>query len=563
MKKTLLVLSALTLGAWNAQAQCPTGESEVTVNVTLDRYGSEISWSLTGPGGTPVLASGDNYTDAAANGARPQDPVSVCVPLGTQVEFHAVDAYGDGWCCAYGDGGYSVSVDGVEVASGGAFATEQTSSVFLGADLAVSGLTMETVVAQGDLNITGVVVNGGITEITGFDLTYSVDNGTPVTSTITTTIAPGEAYAFSHPTPWSAELGSHDLNVSVSGVNGDGVTDNDEIAGDLGVASQSVARTAIIEQFTSSTCPPCASLNITFAPTLQSLNTNDPGSHIAAIKYHMNWPAPGNDPSYNPDGNTRKSYYNVTGIPDLFMDGKPMVYVDAEYIQEEAARDAFVDLQLSYWTSENTINVTANVTPYWAYSGTHKLHIGVVENGYDYAASTTTQDEFHYVQRKMLPNGQGNTLSAFQEGVSQTVNQQYTMIFGTPAQGNYHAWDGGMPDLTVVAFIQNTSTKEIVQAAIAPVVVGMEENEAANTLRVFPNPTNGELNLAFDASMGHGNASIEVYNTLGERVFQTSRALNGGAQREVLELSSLSNGAYFVNVSADGFRASRMINLTK
>ncbi|MCB0767047.1 MAG: Omp28-related outer membrane protein [Flavobacteriales bacterium] len=563
MKKNLLLVAAISLVSTQVNAQCPVGESEVTVNVVLDRYGSEISWSLTGPNNTPVYASGDGYANATANGEYPLDPVTVCVPVGTQIFFHAEDSYGDGWCCAYGEGGYTVVVDGLEVASGGAFASSQTSQVFLGTDLAVENLTMEPVVVQGDLTITGSVVNTGVTPITSFTLTYTVDGGTPVSVPVTASIDPGESYTFSHPTPWSASLGSHSIAVDISDVPADGVASNDLLDQNVGVADQSAPRTTIIEQFTSSTCPPCASLNVTFGPTLTSLNTNQAGNNIAAIKYHMNWPSPGNDPSYNPDGNTRKSYYGVTGIPDLFIDGKPMTSVGASYIQDQAARNAFVDLQLSYWTNGNTINVTAEVTPLWEYTGTHKLHIGLVENGYDYAASTTTQDEFHFVQRKMLPNGQGNTLTPFAEDVTQTVNREYTMVFGGPAQGNYNFWDGGVQDVTVVAFVQNVSTKEILQAALAPVLVGMEENEAGQELRVFPNPTNGALNLMFDASMGSGNASIEVFNTLGERVYGINRPLNGGTQREVLDLSSLNDGVYFVHITADGFRASRTVNLTK
>lgn len=563
MKKKILLLTALAFGAIGVQAQCPEGESEVTVQVVLDRYGSEISWSLTGPGGSPVYASGNGYTDAAANGERPLDPVMVCVPNGTQVIFNAVDSYGDGWCCTYGNGGYAVSVDGVEVAAGGSFGASQTSAVFLGTDLAINGLTMEAVVAQGNLTISGTASNAGVTTITGFTLTYTVDGDAPVSAPISATIEPGMSYNFSHPTPWDATLGSHALAVAVSEVENDGVSSNDAISGNVGVASESVPRTTMIEQFTSSTCPPCASLNVTFGPTLTGLNTNHAGSTVAAIKYHMNWPSPGNDPSFNPDGNTRKTYYNVSGIPDLFIDGKPMQSVAASYIQAQAARDAFVDLNLSYWTSENTINVTANVTPFWAYTGTHRLHIGLVENSYDFAASTTSQDEFHYVQRKMLPNGQGTVLATFAPGTTQVVNQQYTVAFGNPAQGNYRFWDGGMEDITVVAFIQNVATKEIVQAALAPVIVGMQENEAGSTLRVFPNPTNGELNLQFDGAAGRGNAQIEVFSTLGERVLGVTRPLSGGTQREMLDLSNLSNGVYFVNITADGFRASRTVNLTK
>lgn len=563
MKKNLLLAVAFLSASTYLQAQCPDGETEVTVNIVLDRYGSEASWSLTGPGGSPVYASGDGYEDEATNGEYPLDPVTVCIPNGTQFFFNAEDTYGDGWCCAYGDGGYSIIVDGLEVASGGSFATEQASQVFLGTDLAVEDITMEAVYRNADVTITGTVVNGGVTAIDGFTLAYTMDGGAPVSVPVTANLAPGESYDFTHPVPWTSSLGAHLLDVIVSDVPEDGVAGNNNMEHDLGISDEYTGRTTIIEQFTSSTCPPCAGLNTTFAPTLTSLNTNQPGSNIAAIKYHMNWPAPGNDPSYNPDGNTRKSYYGVTGIPDLFQDGKPMNSVAAGTIQALGARDAFVDMNLSYWTNGNTINVTVDVTPLWQYSGTHKVHIGLVENSYDYAASTTTQDEFHYVQRKMLPNGQGNTLAAFVEDQTQTVNRQYTMTFGGPAQGNYNFWEGGPEDVTVVAFVQNVATKEILQAALAPVVVGMNENEAGQDLRIFPNPTNGELNLMFDASMASGNATIEVFNTLGERVYGINRPLNGGAQREVLDLGGLNDGVYFVHITADGFRASRTVNLTK
>ncbi|HNU56407.1 MAG TPA: T9SS type A sorting domain-containing protein, partial [Flavobacteriales bacterium] len=59
------------------------------------------------------------------------------------------------------------------------------------------------------------------------------------------------------------------------------------------------------------------------------------------------------------------------------------------------------------------------------------------------------------------------------------------------------------------------------------------------------------------------SATIEVFNTLGERVYGINRPLNGGAQREVLDLGGLNDGVYFVHITADGFRASRTVNLTK
>ena len=79
-------------------------------------------------------------------------------------------------------------------------------------------------------------------------------------------------------------------------------------------------RMVIVERFTSSTCPPCASNNPIMDAFLHSL---DPDK-IIGISYHMNWPPPGNDPmyAYNPvDNNARRSFYNINAIPQAQMDG--------------------------------------------------------------------------------------------------------------------------------------------------------------------------------------------------------------------------------------------------
>merc|ERR1712176_1264769 len=46
--------------------------------------------------------------------------------------FTITDAYGDGICCSYGNGGYSVRVDDKEVASGGQFGSSETKTFDVG-----------------------------------------------------------------------------------------------------------------------------------------------------------------------------------------------------------------------------------------------------------------------------------------------------------------------------------------------------------------------------------------------------------------------------------------------
>lgn len=564
MKKSLLLLAAFGIAAGQASAQCPAGETEVTIQINLDRFGTETTWEVTGPGGSPVFASGGPYTDATTNGVRPQTPVTFCAPNNSQIIFTVEDSYGDGMCCAYGAGGYQILVAGNEVASGGEFTTTQSSSVYIGSDLGLGALGVASVIAQGNTTISGTVLNTGITPVTGFTLSYAIDGGAPLSTEITATLAPGEAYTYNHPTPWNATVGTHTLDITISGMASDGVAANNSFSGTIGVASQSVDRITLIEQFTSSTCPPCANLNTTFGPTLTGLNTNILGSNVSAVKYHQNFPSPGNDPSYNPDALSRRNYYGVSGIPDLYIDGKPMAATSAAYIQQQAAIDAFVDLDLSYTLNGNQINVTANVTPFATFSGLHKLHVVIVENTYNYAASTTTQDVFKQVQRKMMPNANGTNLASLIGDQTQTFNLSHTIVLGGAAQGNSNTWVADLENLTVVAFVQNVNTKAILQANFSPVVlnVGVEENTADQRLRVFPNPTEGVINVQYEAPAS-GTAQIEVFNVLGERVFAATRAMGSGTQQEVIDLSALTNGIYFVNITADGVRASRKVTLNK
>jgi len=81
------------------------GTIPVTFDLTLDRYGEETTWQVRN--GTTVIASGGPYTQAASNGAYPQTSVTICVPAGCH-QLVVNDAYGDGICCSYGNGAFTL-----------------------------------------------------------------------------------------------------------------------------------------------------------------------------------------------------------------------------------------------------------------------------------------------------------------------------------------------------------------------------------------------------------------------------------------------------------------------
>ncbi len=108
---------------------CPTPctDTEVTVTINLDNYPEETSWQITNAGGS-VVASGGTY------GSQPDGSTVVvveCLPDGCY-DFTINDSYGDGICCGYGNGSYTVTGGGNTLASGGSFGSSETTNFCLG-----------------------------------------------------------------------------------------------------------------------------------------------------------------------------------------------------------------------------------------------------------------------------------------------------------------------------------------------------------------------------------------------------------------------------------------------
>ena len=125
---SLRLLVATALCAWlvlpsQSLAQC-SGSFELTVTLLTDNYPGETTWSLTDDAGS-VLLQGGPYNQVATTYTE-----SICADPGCYT-FTINDSFGDGICCFYGPGSYSVLVDGTEVASGGNFGVQDTENFCL------------------------------------------------------------------------------------------------------------------------------------------------------------------------------------------------------------------------------------------------------------------------------------------------------------------------------------------------------------------------------------------------------------------------------------------------
>ncbi len=119
-------------------APCPCTGTNVTVSITFDNYPEETSWTIRQ--GTTTVASGGPY------GSQPDGSTSntvVCLANGCY-DFTINDSYGDGLCCAYGNGSYTVSSAAGTHASGGTFTTSQTTNFCVGGTTATSRMASRT-----------------------------------------------------------------------------------------------------------------------------------------------------------------------------------------------------------------------------------------------------------------------------------------------------------------------------------------------------------------------------------------------------------------------------------
>ena len=98
--------------------------SNVTLSLTFDNYPAETSWSLKNGAGTTV-ASGSDYGTSHKN-----TTISEVFDITEgDYTFTINDSYGDGICCSYGNGSYTLTDnDNTQIATGGAIGSSETTN---------------------------------------------------------------------------------------------------------------------------------------------------------------------------------------------------------------------------------------------------------------------------------------------------------------------------------------------------------------------------------------------------------------------------------------------------
>ncbi|TND05096.1 MAG: hypothetical protein FD123_3716 [Bacteroidetes bacterium] len=257
-------------------------------------------------------------------------------------------------------------------------------------------------------------------------------------------------------------------------------------------------RIVLIEQFTNSGCPPCAM----YTPQVTQYADNNPAT-TAVVAYHTSFPY--NDSMYfeNPaESNQRVNFYNVPAVPHTVLDGNQFSGGSSSFvpgmaaaISSRAAVAAQYDITaINPQVSGNVIQGAFVFTSQLASNTGDSLraHIVVIEKNVlksAYLASPGNNSEtvYKYVMRKMLPDANGSFL------VNRQLNGTDTISFSWNMQNIK-----SVPEVRVVAFVQNITTQEVYMAVMSTPSIATGAEDIARDdhgILVFPNPAGDYITI--------------------------------------------------------------------
>lgn len=424
--------------------------------------------------------------------------------------------------------------------------------------------------ADAGTSVKALIENTGANTLTSVDLSYTIDAGTPVSQNFSVNLAPYAKTWVTFTTTVTAAAGPHTVTVNLTKSNGstDPVTSNNTKSTSFTIATSSTTRTGIIEEFSSSTCAPCATFNATFDPLITSStnNANSGSSRFSVMKYQMNWPSPGNDVSYNPDGLTRRTYYGVSGIPDHYTNGAPGGAGDQAEIDASKTKAAYMTMSGSYVVKGDSLIATVVINPTFTLNNAgFKLHVAAVEDHYTNNGATTSQKEYYHIMRKMFPDGNGTTINTFVAGQQQTFTFRYKYTVGTVTQNSYIFWNHPMAG-SMVAFVQDNGNGDIIQAltvrATWPAAVN-DVHTGIGNVNIYPNPANEHTSVAFSLDK-NSEISVSIIDNLGREVYNIpAQQISAGNVVLPINTANLASGLYNVILRSENGMINEKLTVVK
>ncbi len=248
-------------------------------------------------------------------------------------------------------------------------------------------------------------------------------------------------------------------------------------------------RTVLAELFTGAGCDPCAGADLAIDAELERYSRKE----LAVLELDQHIPEP--DPLANPDSVKRFNFYHAGGTPTLAIDGTTKIVgadrngaknrfdeIDKQ-VQTALQSPAEAAIRVTAWRAGDRVQVHTSVTNIRSTSKTLKLRIALVEDRLRYSGENGIRFH-HMVVRSIAGNAGGFAIEPGKD-----CDTPYTFDIPKISDGLKTYLDGyekandrfgpitfirkmyaiNPSDLSVIAFVQDETTKHILQASYAPV----------------------------------------------------------------------------------------------
>ncbi len=487
--------------------------SSLQVNIQTDDYGEETSFDISNAQGDVLYENGDldGNSDLLFD---------ICLPAGCYT-FTIYDEYGDGICCAFGNGNYNVMVGDEIVANGSEFEVSESSEFCIESE--------ESFNANFSANFTDICA-GQATQFIAYSgaatsYEWTFEGGTPATSTNAT---PNVVYN---------ESGTYTVSLTVSN----------------GTDTQTQTETAYIS--VAAELNALSTVNNTTTPTAQNGSiTVELQNGAAPYSYQWSITAP-NNPTLS---NIGMGLYSVTVVDANGCYGE--FYF--EMVSDVSEVVANVNLSSNTICANTPIQFNGQSsntaqTWHWFFPGGDPLESTkpdpqvIYNNPGSYDVTLIVVDVFGFTDTLQL-----NNYVVIPEANALSFNTQASLLFQENGRATVYPADATSTFTYLWSDGQNNSTADNLAPGLYTVTVTNNEHcqsvgevEVGTTvdnfygLAVYPNPAYNEVNI-YNVNPEEEPVLVEIYNVAGQKIHYFDLAQ--GANQFNFQNTDLSTGIYLL-----------------
>jgi len=417
--------------------------------------------------------------------------------------------------------------------------------------------------------LTGTIKNMGLTPITSFGISYTIDGGSPNVFPITgLNLALGQSYNFTDNIPLVFNTsGSYALAVYIDNVNGtnDSIPANDTLTTHVGVVPWVPVKKVYGEEATGTWCGWCVRgicymnyMAETYPDTWIGVAVHD-GDPMVDTAYDAEIPniIP-NFPGY-PSGTIDRSggdYYDpqdfekgyldrITAISPASVDivnfaWDSVTRVVSFDVQSEFIIDIYNELRFAAVIAEDSVWGTGS-----GYAQ-HNYYAGGGQGamcGFESLPSVIPAADMHYdhVARVILDTPYG-TAGSLPSPITSGSILHHTYTYTLPA-------DWRFDKLHFVGLLIDHTTGEILNSNNIAYWVGGKNLSNDHQIKVYPNPFSDATNVVFRLDRST-SVSVKLYDLPGNLVYQeNSRLYPSGENNIRIDRNNLGNGLYILEVT--------------